>query len=383
MIYYPIQSFFARGTFPLNWSERYQIFSPLNESFKGALFLAQNKQTLQTVVCRVLYHTTAEYYQTLQHLSSPHVPQIFEVIQDQEDTIIIEEYIHGETLASYLERGGIFSLQDTVSVLLQLCEALEAIHSCGIIHRDIKPANILLNNGRVVLIDFDAARQYQQNRQKDTVYMGTEGYAAPEQYGFSQTDSRSDIYSLGVVLRELCGDAPQHPLAPIIFRCTAFDPANRYGAAREIISDLERAGLIVLKSAPAAQRQSVPAQAPNNPSSAQPKGWKTVLKIVLGTFFALETVILLIRYPHEVTALDYLLSKLVYLQLVIFPAIILFNLLHIWKWLPLLRSSNKLLQVLGVFLYSLLFLVVIVLLNILAYTFYSPEALEILQASTV
>lgn len=104
----------------MNWSERYQIFSPLNESFKGALFLAQNKQTLQTVVCRVLYHTTAEYYQTLQHLSSPHVPQIFEVIQDQEDTIIIEEYIHGETLASYLERGGIFSLQDTVSVLLQL-----------------------------------------------------------------------------------------------------------------------------------------------------------------------------------------------------------------------------------------------------------------------
>ena len=138
---------------------------------------------------------TIQHRNIIQHLSSPHVPQIFEVIQDQEDTIIIEEYIHGETLASYLERGGIFSLQDTVSVLLQLCEALEAIHSCGIIHRDIKPANILLNNGRVVLIDFDAARQYQQNRQKDTVYMGTEGYAAPEQYGFSQTDSRSDIYS--------------------------------------------------------------------------------------------------------------------------------------------------------------------------------------------
>lgn len=364
----------------MNWTERYQILSPLNESFKGALFLAQNKQTLQTVVCRILYHTSADYYQTLWCLSNPHIPRIFEIIQDQTDTIIIEEYVPGQTLENYLAKGGTLSLSDSISILLQLCEALDAIHSCGVIHRDIKPANILLSNGRIVLIDFDAARRYRHTHQKDTVYMGTEGYAAPEQYGFAQTDSRSDIYSLGVVMRELCGNDSRHPLAFIIRRCTAFDPANRYGSAKEIIMELTRAGLIVPKSNPVVQ-PSFPTYQSSQTPSTKPRIWKRVLAIVFGVFFALETLLLLIPYPHEVTALDYFLSKLVYLQIVIFPASIFFNLFHIWKWMPLLRSSNRLLQILGVILYLLLFLVVISLFNILAYAFYSPEAMEILKTN--
>lgn len=365
----------------MDWTERYQNLSPIRESFKGALFLAQDKQTLQTVVCRVLYHTTAEHYQMLRSVSNPHLPKIFEVIQEQDDAIVVEEYIPGETLEERLKRGDAFSLQDIVSILYQLCEALQTVHARGIVHRDIKPANILLNDRGVVLIDFDAARRYQNSSRKDTVYMGTEGYAAPEQYGFAQTDCRSDIYSLGVVLRELCGEAPYHPLAFIIHRCMAFDPANRYQSVDEIIRALQASGLTGQKPNSVLQQAAfVPASNKKSPSHA--KQTKRTLSITLTVIFSLFTVALLFPNQHEVTPLDYLLSKLVYLQLVIFPAVILFHLFGIWKWLPLLNSSNKPLKVLGVVLYLFLFLVAIIGFNVLAYAFYSPKALEILKTTT-
>lgn len=364
----------------MDWTERYQNLSPIRESFKGALFLAQDKQTLQTVVCRVLYHTTAEHYRMLRFVSNPHLPKIFEVIQEQDDAIVVEEYIPGEMLEERLKRGEAFPLQDIVDVLYQLCEALQSVHARGIVHRDIKPSNILLSDGRAVLIDFDAARRYQYSNRKDTVYMGTEGYAAPEQYGFAQTDRRSDIYSLGVVLREMCGEAPYHPLSFIIRRCTAFDPANRYQSVDEIIRALQASGLTEQKPG-CAHRQSAFVPASNEKSHSHAKQTKRTLCITLTVIFSLFAVVLLLPNQHEVTPLDYLLSKLVYLQLVIFPAVILFHLFGIWKWLPLLNSSNKPLKVLGVVLCLFLFLVTIIGFNLLAYAFYSPEALEILKTT--
>lgn len=358
----------------MEWTERYQILSPLSESFKGALFLAKDLHTQQPVVCRVLYHTKAEHYHLLQQITSPHVPRIFAIIQDADDTIVIEEYIPGETLEEALKKGKIFSLPDILQLTVQLCEALTDIHACGVIHRDIKPSNILLNGNRAVLIDFDAARQYHSRQQKDTVYMGTEGYAAPEQYGFAQTDCRSDIYALGVVLRELCGDDPNHPLAPIIHRCTAFDPVNRYASAGDILSDLERKKLI--------QKPSPTPFVPTPVSSPIVSNGKKAVKITLWIFFLLETVVVMIRMPHEITVMDYVISKVVYLSIVIFPAAILLNWFHIWSRFPLLRSPKIGRKIWGVVLYVLLFLVVVIALNSLAFALYSPQALEVLATSS-
>ena len=353
----------------MDWKERYQILAPLSESFKGALFLAEDQQTLQTVICRVLYHSTADHYRLLQQVSSPHVPRIFAILRDEEDTIVIEEYIQGETLEDMRKKGHIFSLSEILNITTQLCEALQAIHACGVIHRDIKPSNILLDGNRAVLIDFDAARQYHAQQRRDTVYMGTEGYAAPEQYGFAQTDSRSDIYALGVVLRELCGEDPNHPLAPIIHRCTAFDPVNRYASTGDILLDLERKKLIIKTS---------PAVSSPYPHAIQ-KGKKAV-KITLWIFFLLETMVVMIRMPHEITVMDTVLSKVVYLSIVFFPAALLLNWFHIWSWFPLLRSSKTGRKVWGIVLYVLLFFVVVIALNSLAFAFYSPQALDVLAA---
>ena len=87
MLYYPIQKIISRGTSALDWRERYQVLATIQETFKGVLFLACDQQTGQKVVCRVLYNTSAEYYQVLKQIVNPHFPRIYQVIRDQKDIV--------------------------------------------------------------------------------------------------------------------------------------------------------------------------------------------------------------------------------------------------------------------------------------------------------
>ncbi|BCI60724.1 serine/threonine-protein kinase [Solibaculum mannosilyticum] len=435
----------------MDWKQRYPIISAINETFKGALFLAKDLETNRDVILRVLYHTNAEYYNILQQITSPHFPKIFQVIRDQEDTIVVEEYVQGETLSKRMENGTPISFAETLHILTQLCEALDVIHSKGIIHRDIKPSNIILSGDKVMLIDFDAARKHQQSSQKDTVYMGTEGYAAPEQYGFSQTDSRSDIYSLGVVIRELIGNNKRHCLMPIIERCTAFDPANRYRSTKEILRELETMDLIhpSQNSARPSGQQSTwtrpsgfrfngghtgssdsnaradsfnrkdQTDIPNRDTTSADTGphtrttnnnhnaWtkeneepvysgdantafagkraqrhspsKKKTKVILGIVWGIMTLIILEPKAYDVTTLDYILTRLVYLPFVIFPAVLSMNLFYVWQKIPLLRSPKTSRKVLGIVLCAVALVIIVILLNVLAHIFYSPEAQKILS----
>ena len=116
----------------------------------------------------------------------------------------------------------------------QLCSALWVLHSMGVVHRDVKPDNIIIRGKDAVLIDFDASRIYKNANNEDTQILGTTGFAAPEQYGLSQSDGRADIYALGVLLNiMLTGEHPSRKLAAgrmgrIIQRCTMVNPEKRY-----------------------------------------------------------------------------------------------------------------------------------------------------------
>lgn len=193
--------------------------------------LAVRKRTRSELLC---------VYGRLSELHIKGIPQIYSVEQDGPYLSVIREYIPGRTLTEVLCEGASFSDKEAVRLIGELCDILTVLHGLTppIIHRDIKPSNIILReDGGISLIDFDAARQYKGNAAGDTQHIGTHGYAAPEQYGFGETDARADIYAVGILLKDLLGENITDRFNEIISTCTRMDPAQRYQSA----ADLKRA----------------------------------------------------------------------------------------------------------------------------------------------
>ena len=123
-------------------------------------------------------------YRRIEELKSIFFPEVYGVWEENGNTFLIEEYIPGETLVEKVEQGCLFSEEELSRYMLQLCEALLVLHRAEppIIHRDLKPDNILVTEeGSLKLLDFDAAREYDEAQSRDTVILGTKEYASPEQ----------------------------------------------------------------------------------------------------------------------------------------------------------------------------------------------------------
>ena len=158
---------------------------------------------------------------------------IFMAGEKEGKVALLEEYVKGDNLGEILE-GSLLTTEEAKQIVQQLCSALWVLHSRGIVHRDVKPDNIIIRGNEAVLIDFDASRIHKSENQEDTQILGTTGFAAPEQYGLSQSDARADIYAVGVLLNVmLTGEHPSGKLASgrmgrIVQRCTMVNPAKRY-----------------------------------------------------------------------------------------------------------------------------------------------------------
>jgi len=144
----------------------------------------------------------------LSHLDHPNLPRLYEHFQDPGHWYLVMDFIAGETLEEYQSKvpNRRLLLSEVLDIGLQLCRVLDYLHSQQppIIFRDLKPANIMRNHtGQLYLIDFGIARYFKPGQTRDTVALGSPGYAAPEQYGKAQTTPRADIYSLGAVLHQL------------------------------------------------------------------------------------------------------------------------------------------------------------------------------------
>lgn len=184
-------------------------------------------------------------YIQLKDVTHPCLPHIFYAIEDDGKTYIIEEYISGLSLKEALEKDHHFSFEQQKNIAKALCTALVFLHGKGILHRDIKPSNIIVMHDfqQVKLIDFGISRNFAGNENpysQDTRIMGTPGYAPPEQYGFSTTDQRSDIYALGKTLLELKNEQSDPSYIKILERCTEFDPQKRYKSAAELLEALSK-----------------------------------------------------------------------------------------------------------------------------------------------
>ena len=218
--------------------QNYSLVAVLSQKNGCKVLRLRNKKTSKDLVLRSFLHPV-KAYEKLQTIRCINLPEIYDVLKMDDGQIVLEEYIDGITVAQIMEIDK-YRSSGARKVLFGVCDALTVLHNRGIVHRDVKPENVMIEkSGRVVLIDFNASRM-ESSASKDTVIMGTVGYASPEQLGLSQTDARTDIYAAGVLYNVmLTGPHPSVLMASgkagrIVRKCTAVNPNERYQSATEL-----------------------------------------------------------------------------------------------------------------------------------------------------
>lgn len=178
-----------------------------------------------------------------------HLPRIVECGVDGDDRIVIMEHVDGATLDELVQNS---SYTDGAALTISglLCDAVMELHECfdpPMIHRDLKPENVIISPSNLTLIDLGIARTFDKDAERDTRSFGTRGYAPPEQFGYGQTDERSDIYALGMLIAycflredperrlvesEFADERIPESLRPVLACATSFDPERRYKSVR-------------------------------------------------------------------------------------------------------------------------------------------------------
>lgn len=218
--------------------ETYHLVHVMADKNDCRVLRLRHKELGRDLVVRQLPFPVAAYT-ALTDILCENLPQVYDVIDTDDGQTVLEEYVDGVTVAELAECGRIRYVQ-AVKILRGVCHALSVLHEKGFVHRDVKPENVVVRpNGQAVLVDLNISRKV-SNAGRDTVIMGTVGYASPEQLGLTQSDARTDIYACGVLLNVmLTGKHPSEQLARgqagrIVRRCTAVNPDDRFPSARRL-----------------------------------------------------------------------------------------------------------------------------------------------------
>lgn len=251
---------------------KYKILNVVGKGGMSVVYLAMNERANKQWAIKEVRKDGMQSFEVvkqnlvaetdlLKKLNHPHLPSIIDVIDCDDTFLIVMDYIEGNPLSKALETSGAQNQDDVIEWAKQLCDVLGYLHSRKppIIYRDMKPSNVKLKpDGNVMLIDFGTAREFKSTSVADTTCLGTQGYAAPEQFGgHGQTDARTDIYCLGATMYHLVtGHNPATPpyemypirqwnpmlssgLEEIILKCTQRNPEDRYQSCAELLYALD------------------------------------------------------------------------------------------------------------------------------------------------
>lgn len=219
----------------------YRELTVLDE--KKNMVLVQDRRNSELCVKKTLDIYSRDVYEQLASVRIEGVPAVKECVADDGKLIVVEEYVQGRSLKQVLDEHGLLNEEQAYEIAVQLVDILVRLHQLepAIVHRDIKPSNIIIEkNGHVNLIDFNAARHVNADKNEDTRMLGTVYFAAPEQFGFGQSDERTDIYGLGATINYIMtGDKPGAGIAECIFsdilkKCLMVDAKDRYQSAEEL-----------------------------------------------------------------------------------------------------------------------------------------------------
>jgi len=232
-----------RNEFINKLKENYDVINEYSKRNDGTVLRLRHNTLHKDLILRS-YPERVAAYEFIKGINHPNLPTVYDVYNLSDGQIVLEEFINGISVADVLENRN-YTYGGAKKVICEVAKALSTLHSSGIIHRDIKPENILITNkGGVMLIDFNASREYTPGKFSDTKDLGTLGYAPPEQFGISQSDKRADIYALGVLLNVmLTGKHPSEELAKgrigkIVLKCTQIDKESRFQSVEKLIEAL-------------------------------------------------------------------------------------------------------------------------------------------------
>mgnify|MGYP001091278599 FL=1 len=217
----------------------YRELTVLDE--KKNIVLVQDIRNSELCVKKTLDIYSRDVYEQLASIRIEGVPAVKECVADDGKLIVVEEYVQGRSLKQVLDEQGLLNEEQAYDIAVQLADVLVRLHQLepAIVH--IKPSNIIIEkNGHVNLIDFNAARHVNADKNEDTRMLGTVYFAAPEQFGFGQSDERTDIYGLGATINYIMtGDKPGAGIAEcrfsdILKKCLMVDAKDRYQSAEEL-----------------------------------------------------------------------------------------------------------------------------------------------------
>ena len=241
--------------FPDDFLEDYEAIECLSHTESGMTLLVESKKADVFYVTKCYTDKTFLSHATeadiLKNLEHPGLPRFVGEYENKHMLCVVREYVRGIPLDRYAAQSTP-SEQQAVSFASALCDILSYLHrqTPPIIHRDIKPQNLIVDKkGRLHLIDFGISRTYDKTATTDTVCYGTKHFAAPEQYGFAQTDTRTDIFSLGVLIgwlltgeserKNMLSKIKNRRLLHIVKQCTALTPDARFQSAQQVKRSLQ------------------------------------------------------------------------------------------------------------------------------------------------
>ncbi len=332
----------------------YNTIATINGAHK--IYLVQHRESGKIYIKKVLdiYNPNVYEYLLKHHITG--IPKLFNIHEEDGQLILIEEYISGTSLQETINARTL--TPDLIArFMVELCGILGELHSLNppVIHRDIKPSNIIITPCRhVVLIDFNAAKHLSDTAAHDTMLLGTKGYAAPEQYGFGASTPQTDIYALGVLLRELSLSlpVPTSIFDAIIHKCTQINPSDRIKSVQALRGEIEQLFAPVSESAPAAWKKFI------LPGFRTRTPWKMMTSSVVYLFISWLCLSLEVK---GATAPHLWIERTIAFSMMLSIVFCCFNYRNIWRFLPLCTNQHRLIRCLGVLILNFMIIVALLL----------------------
>ncbi len=229
-----------------DYADVYRSLSPIFD-FNETTGLFYDKKGKKVYVVKHEAASAKDTYLKIEELRNPHLSTVLFVADTPRGIDVLQEYVSGQTLEELLDERRVLPQKQAIMILADVCDGLLTMHRAGLIHRDVNPNNIVIgNDGSAVIIDYGIARKYDSEKTTDTTVLGTPGYAAPEQFGFSQSDERTDIYAAGVLFNVMLTGTfpnvkkPQSSLCGIINKCVEIDSKKRYKTIADLNSAVQK-----------------------------------------------------------------------------------------------------------------------------------------------